>query len=495
MDDRKQNPSSTAGSRKLAGPVVAVAADGSCIVQRGTHVDVFGPRLTELKPLPIGDTSGQPGIWYAVSPVARYAARVGRTGWIDLWDVAAARPAQRLDPGLRLPRLFEMPMVGPAQETTASWGAPAFLVDDLGEDLLVTHHNEGIVLWEVPTGRARCVLRDPAIQVARETFPTGAGAAVVRSGSNTPGIHNATLVEFSTRDCAVRERHLIPAGESVVAAGTTDTFFVFTPKGIRAREASGTLQALVSEIPVWPHAIHASSDGRWVLWAGADSSKPAEEVVGLWNRKNDRVTVIARLPQQASILHVRLEGEAVHAIDSEGRAWTWPVSVDDGQPVRVSAVSADQLAREKAIIHLGLGHPQVTLKELERAVSPEARASNRFLRAYVQALVSGEDRRAFRDRMAREGVRYSGEDLSRVAAAELAAAEIVGPALDMFQYWLEGAGPGSRAESGIDLGLELALKLGASEDSEAQARLLRRLHEVYPASAPIAEQLKELEEL
>ena len=89
----------------------------------------------------------------------------------------------------------------------------------------------------------------------------------------------------------------------------------------------------------------------------------------------------------------------------------------------------------------------MTLRELERVSSPEARASNRLLRAYVQALVSGEDGRAFRARMAREGVRYSGEDLSRVAAAELASAEIVGPALDMFQYWLEGAGPGSRPDS------------------------------------------------
>jgi hypothetical protein len=84
---------------------------------------------------------------------------------------------------------------------------------------------------------------------------------------------------------------------------------------------------------------------------------------------------------------------------------------------------------------------------------------------------------------------------STLAAAEdLTSAEVLGPALDMYLYWLEGARPRSRPETAVQLGLELVLQLSESDDLETKAMLLRRLHEVYPANAQIAEQLKELED-
>ncbi|GAC1351048.1 MAG: hypothetical protein NVSMB1_00370 [Polyangiales bacterium] len=475
----------------LGGPVVAVAGDGACIVQRGTHVDVFGANLAQPKRLPLGDTSGQPGIWYALSSGARYAARVDRTGWIELWDVAASSRAARLEPRAYLPRVFEMPLVGPTHETAASWGPPVFL----GDDLLVTHHNQGIALWEVPSGRVRCTLQDKAIQLARETFAFGRGMAAVRAGSNSPGVHNAVVIEFSTRDGSVRERHLVPARNLVVAAASGSARFIFSVKGIRAIAESSVVQALVADVPLSPHAIHASHDGRWVVWAGADTTKPAEEIVGLWSRAGNRVITVARLAQSSRILHLRLEGATVHALDSNGHVFTFPLpAADDGHPVRSCVVSTDQLAREKAIIHLGLGEPQWALRAWEGVQAPEARASNRFLQAYAKSLVDGEDGNAFRARMALDRIPYSGDSATLSAAEDLISAEVLGPALDMFLYWLEGAQPGSRPESAVQLGLELVLQLGESDDLEMEALLLRRLREVYPTNAQIAKQLRELEE-
>lgn len=491
VDKQDQTEYPAPDRRRLSGPVVAVAADGACIVQRGTHVDVFGADLARPKRLPMGDTSGQPGVWYAVSSGTRYVARVDRTGWIELWDVAAARRAARLEPGAHLPQVFEMPLVGPAHQTAASWGPPAFL----GDDLLVTHHNQGIILWEVPSGRARCTLQDPAIRLAREAFALGRGVAAVRSGSDSPGIHNAVVIEFSTRDCSVRERHLVPARDPVVAAASGSARFIFSLKGIRATDESSNVQALVSDVPVSPHAMHASHDGRWVVWAGADTTKAAEEVVGLWSREGNRMIPVARLQQSSRILHLRIEGAAVHALDSSGQVFTWPLpAAGNGEPVRSSVVSADQLAREKAILHLGLGEPQLALREFERVVASEARTSNRFLQAYAQSLVEREDGNVFRARMARDSIRYAGDSATLAAAEDLTSAEVLGPALDMFLYWLEGARPGSRPESAVQLGLELVLQLSESDDHETKALLLRRLREIYPTDVQIAEQLKDLEE-
>lgn len=106
---------SFSGERQsLGGRVVAVANDRSCVVQRGSYVDVFGPQLSNPTALPIGHTTDQPWPLYAVAPGARHVCRVDRSGWIELWEVAGRRQIARLDPSDRLERTFEMPLTGPS---------------------------------------------------------------------------------------------------------------------------------------------------------------------------------------------------------------------------------------------------------------------------------------------------------------------------------------------------------------------------------------------
>jgi hypothetical protein len=259
-------------------------------------------------------------------------------------------------------------------------------------------------------------------------------------------------------------------------------------------KASGVVEANLAGSSLQPQALYLSPGGRFVVFAGADSAKSAEQVVGIWNTESNKVANVARLQQRAAIVHLRLRDELLHAIDADGKVFAWRLpDPATGAPLQVKTIPADQIAMERAIMLLGLGDPRSALTELRKAASG-AQGASRFFHAYVQSLADKEDGESFLRRMDREGIKYAGEDAVLKAAEDLTAAEVTYPAVDMLLYWLEGARPGTRPEAAVATGLELVLQLSESDDEDGEAYLLERLHEVYPADEGIRQELKERQE-
>jgi hypothetical protein len=108
-------------------------------------------------------------------------------------------------------------------------------------------------------------------------------------------------------------------------------------------------------------------------------------------------------------------------------------------------------------------------------------------------MADNEAPEAFQSRMRLSGIAYAGNPETLKAARALADAEVLGAAVDMYFYWLEGASPGSRSNDGVATGLELALQLSEADESDMEGLLIRKLRKVYPADPEIAEAFAELE--
>ncbi len=451
--------------------MTAVASDGSALLQRGSHVDVVGPDRRVVKALPLGDPAPKPGVRYAVSDKARFVARIADSDVVELWDVAAGKEIGRIDTG------------------EGSWGPPTFL----GHDLIATHHTDWVSLWELPSGKLRCRLKDPAVRLPREAFAIDKGVAAVRSSANSPGINNAVLVELSTQDCRVRERHLVSARDPAQVRGSNDVRFIFSYSRLRMRSDVQTSDVTLPD--VLPEALFATADGASIVWAGNDGTKAGEHVVGVWLPQAKRLVELGRIQTKSFIANVHVEGDAAYALVADGEVIRFSMpSAGDGKDAGQVMVSADQLAREEAIIKLGMDQIPAALAALGRVSAADAKAANRFLHAYIESLRTGEKGAAFRKRMKAENIAYAGASATLAAASDLAAAEVTGPALDMYAYWLEGATPGSLPESAVPLGLELALQLSEADATEARAGLLERMQKVYPKSQQLSEALKDSDE-
>ena len=470
--------------RELGAPIAAVAPDGTIVVQRGDGVDVLDASLAPVGSLPLGNPDDVPGIWYAVSNGARWVAHVDRTGFVTVWDPREGRQLLRLDPGAVRPQGAEVPLVGPAPGTAASWGAPVFLPGDL----LATHHGDGAILWEMPSGRPRCTVSDPSLAIVRETFALGEAVAGVRSGTNQPGVHNAVLVEVDTARCRVRRRHLIPpARDPIVATSAGGEGFVLHRDGLRVIGLEAVSRGRIPVAEMSPSAAHASADGRALVFAGTGDGGGH---VGAWLREAGQVAEVAQVPGRERIVHVRTEGDAVIGYGATGRVWRWAMPTA-GEPVQLTAMSTDERRMERALLHLGLGEVGEAQRVLG-TVSPRD-DGDRFLAAYVDSLVEQQDVEAFLRRLESENVHMGGNAALLALARRLADVEVIAAALDAFLYWLDGIAPGAGPDEGVDLGLNLSLCLSESDAYELRGALLRRLADVYPGHPRLAEELEELE--
>jgi hypothetical protein len=469
--------------RDLGAPIVAVSRSGDLVLQRGDRIEVLDRELSTLGRLPLGNPDDDPYVRYAVSAGARWVAHVGRSGFITVWEPRSGRQVARLDPGEPLARDIgrDFPMVGPAPETASSWGPPVFLE----ESLLASHHQSGVVLWELPSGRPRCTLTDPALDLARESFALGEGVAAVRCGGDVPGVHNALIFELSTADCRIRRRHLVtPAREPVQATGSRDVGFIVHVGGIRVLDAGSLYHARMPLDPILPTAVGTSGDGQTLLFAGIAARS---QLVGIWRRASNQVAVVDELRQQDHVIHVREEGEFIVGYDSAGRVRRWR-SPASGTPARVETLDRARLLREEAYIFMALDVYPEALRRLQDV------AAEPFLIAYVESRAENESMQSFTHRVQRLGIRYRGEADTLRLAQELSDAEVVGPAVDMFLYWIDGVTPGSGPPSAVDVGLGLALSLSEADQHELQEVVLRRLAAVYPEHADVQERLRDLEE-
>ncbi len=471
-------PSSTARTTpivaevaELGAPVAATAPDGTVVLQRGAYVDVRGPVATVAVQLPIGDDD--PDRPYAVSAGGRYVARLvgAEDDAVVVWSIAPAAQAARIESG-------------------PSWGPPSFVEPEL----LATLGTDGVTLWELPAGRRRCATSYRGITRPRDVMPFGAGRALVRSSSNTPGIENATLVEISTADCDVTAVYLAtPARELVRATAAAGTKLLLTKGRIRAFEGEAAVElALPRETTAW--ALASSPDGAVVAWAGHATLESTRTVFGVWLRREQRVAIVADLEGELRPFHLRIDQGALHAIGASGRTWRWPLPRStEGRAAQVRSLAGGQLDYEDAIMALGVLDLDTAQRALDAITDPAARAASTFVRGFVESLRREETQAAFVARAATEGVRFAGDPATLTAAETLADAEVTAAATDALLAWLEGSEPRRGDPRGLEVGLELALQLTEMEERELREVLVRELARAYPDDAVVRRELEELE--
>jgi hypothetical protein len=330
-------------------------------------------------------------------------------------------------------------------------------------------------------------VQDRALQLARETYSLGPDRAAARSGTNRPGIHNAVLVELSTTDCSVRAHHLVPARDPIAVAARGETFARLTYEELRL--SRNGVETTIDLPGASPQALALSADGRSVLWAR--SGNAAEGVmIEIWSPDDQKARSVARLEAQSQVVHLRLDGGRAVAIETKGMVHSWPIETATAARLApAQRLPADRIAREKAILALGLGDARAAAAAL--AAFPSKGTPNHFLAAYLRSLVDNEAEPAFVARLSREGIAYTGDPHTLRAVEHLASAELTPVAVDVLFYYLRDAKPGSLPERGATIGLELALQLSELDRDEGRAALLRELGTRYPCHAKVAEALAE----
>ncbi|MBK9000397.1 MAG: hypothetical protein IPM35_32150 [Myxococcales bacterium] len=430
-------------------------------------------RTMAVRPLIGVPAEDAPGLWYALSPSGKLVALSGSSDTTSLWQVGNPEPTV-LDAG---------PVVGGFE--AVSWGAPRFL----GEDTLVTHHTEGIVVWDLARSAARCFLTDPLIHVARETFDLGMGRAAVRSGSNSPGVSNASLVECSTTDCRVLRRLLVGAGERHAVAAAGETTFILLSGAMRVIGRSGETR-VVTLPTASPHALRAFQDGA-LVWA-ADAADGAAILVGVMDPKGLRSSLVGRLPTGSSIVRTWVAEGRVHAVEQRGALHTWPApDLSQASGIEAAVLGNDALAREHAILELAAAGRTEAIAALS---GPDGVApSNRFFEAYLRSLVTDEAEPAFLARLARDGIRFRGEAPVLAVVEDLARSQAWAPACDLLFYWMQDASPCSLPEAAVPIALELALQLSEADQDQIRGTLIRKLGKLYPNDARVAEALSAID--
>ncbi len=462
---------------KLGGEVLAVADDGSCVVARGASIDLYPPGLSAPTQLPVATDSEDAR--YAVSSGARYFALVDGSGEVDLWSVPDRKRVARLRP----PKSDEL-------HEPLSWGPPRFL----GQETLVTLHDDSVVVWNVPHAKVELVLHDEAISLARDVFAFGNDSVMIRSGSSSLGIANVALVELSIRDGSVRHRRLAPHRDRVALASASETDrVVFTHECMRVEtdieDGARVTQLNVSDVPIEPDALHVAQEARIVVWAGTTEDEH-DTRVGVVLLEDHRAYTLARLPPSACrIVHVRLHDGTVHALDGCGNAYAWLLpSPEAYRTVASTGLNRSDLARENAIVHIGIGDLRAGLAALTEADLSDV--ENRLLVRYIEMVLGNHPSAWFAERLKREGVLLLGEDTTLALATRLSSAECVEGAALLFGYWLLGSKPKRRSDEGARVGLDIVSLLNEAEIDELPGTLLRMLSEKYPRDTDVRRALE-----
>lgn len=465
------------------GRVVAVASDGSFVVQRGETVDVYEPHGKQPRALPLGNPKDDPGHRYAISSNAQYLAFVGRNGWIELWDVKSGERRWRGNPGERIVQRFEQPLSGVAPEVPASWGAPAFV----GTRQLVSHHNGGIVVWDVSSGKPTCAVQDPTITLARESFVLENETIALRCGSNSPGIANASPFIISLSQCRVTDR-LQPATTQVAMAGG----ILATAGGDNIRVTDGRGQSVIPHGDHFVGTLALSPRGERVVW-GFDAGE-----IRVWSRTTNR-TQSLKTGRKHPFALLWDDGSTLHAIDSEGAVFAWPVPpAESGDLQNYRKIPAEERNWQQALIRLGLED----LRGAAKLVSSDPGSSAgkyRLASIYVASLGPGEDENRFAERCRKAGLDHSAVAVQSAMldiVGDLLDAEQANLALDLYVSWLTNpaSAQGPVAKRGIEIGLGVTDLLMSAQEYDLRSDLLRTMGRLWPRNSDLQSQLKELDE-
>lgn len=485
--DAKQTPepSSEGAVSSLGGEVVAAAPDGAVVLRTETEMRAEDAAQSgwPLVGVPIED---EPGRWFGVARGASHVVYADPSGALALWRRGDTQAFASLDPDVLGEDRIAIPFEGPAPRSGQSWGPPVFLDDAT----IATHHAEGVILWETATGKARCYVVDPLIQLSRASYALGEERAALRSSSNTPDLTNAALLEFSKKDCQIGRVHLLPVDQPYLVAGTSTSTLVLRAGSLRA--SSGVEPARVMSLPLGtPHAIDQPVDGVIAWAAQAEASDEVE--VGLLDTSSGRMRVVGQLPAGTRVVHVRRVGADIRALEQSGDEHTWAApALATEQPRTFVAVSADEAARERALSYIGRGDRVAAIQALAGKDGPGP--SNRFLHAYFVSFEEQSSEEDFRAKLAKHGIRFTGDAQLYLAIEHLVDVQAWPQATDLFFYWVDDAPPKTLPAEAIEIGLELALQLAELDRYELRERLLDALAKQYPDDPKVAEARRDDEE-
>ncbi len=469
------------------GKVVAHSSDGSFVVQRGKTIDVYAATGQAPKSLPIGNPDNTPGFWYDVSANARHVAFVKRDGGLQLWDTAKGSLAWKGDPGAAIGKRFEMNFVGPSSSLPASYGAPAFV----GGDTLLTHHNGGVVVWDVASGKAKCSIQHPDITITRQTFVLDDQHIGIRCGSNNPGIANTTLFVASLSSCKVIT-FTAPHKEGAVGAVKTKSEMVTADReSVRiAQRDKGLLLKQKGGIST----LSTCKDASRIIWGTSDGK------VMLWFRQTNRL-VSFDTGRDAGIVHVRDDGKNVHAIDAMGAVYRWPLpQKDQGEIVKPKPYDQDEILWQKALLLVGMENLAEASDLLVPMLQKKPTAPKyRMAALYLASIQAKENADAFARGCKKAGLDLGAKTTSSAmleVVKDMMVAESTMLGMDLYMSWLatSPSAEDAQANQGIELGLSISSMLMSAEQYDYRSKLLRWMGRLFPKHKKLAEELKELKE-
>ena len=467
------------------GKVVATAPDGSFIVQRRRTIDVYPPSSTQSRSLPLGNPMDTPGFWYAVSSGGEQVAFVEPAGQIELWNAPSGQRLWRGDPGSRIGKRFEMPRTGPALEGATSWGAPAFV----GQRLLVSHHQRGVVVWDIASGKAQYAVEDPSLTIARQSFVLDGQTIALRCGANSLGIANASLFVISLVQCKVIN-HLPLHRDGAVWAQQAGTALVTA--GRSSIRITDPLQQLVLQRGREIEVLDVATAAGRIVWGSSDGR------VQVWTRQTNRVASWVAGPKKG-IVHVRDDGRNIHAIDSDGAVYAWPAPpAGEGELVEPMVIDGAERAWQDALVCIGLEDVAGAIMRMAPVIeNPRASVKHRLAAVYVASIQSREDGEAFTQRCHSSAIDTRSDLVQSAMLAlvdDLLHAENVQLALDMYMSWLKAPRhPKAALGDGIEVGLAVSHLLRSAEQNDLRSHLVRYMRRLFPRHEALKRELAELE--